>query len=99
MCIKIPADNEKCVELLIIDNIWMEFRDCDKNLVKTVLYFDRCDDQCDDLWVCTFTNKHNEGVEHYDILDLYRGAATCMNESRANGSSRGPWKSAMWSKK
>jgi len=26
MCIKIPASNE-CVELLIIDNIWMEFRD------------------------------------------------------------------------
>jgi len=32
MCIKILADNEKCVELLIIDNIWMEFRDRDKNL-------------------------------------------------------------------
>jgi len=32
MCIKISADSEKCVELLIIDNIWMEFRDRDKNL-------------------------------------------------------------------
>ena len=37
MYIKIPADNEKYVKLLIIDNICMEFR--------AILFFDRCDDQ------------------------------------------------------
>jgi len=29
------------IELLIIDNVWMEFRDCDLALI---LFFDRCDD-------------------------------------------------------
>ncbi|KYN09081.1 hypothetical protein ALC57_18811 [Trachymyrmex cornetzi] len=43
MCVKIPAGSEKCVELLIIDNIWMEFRDRDKKLALK-LFFDRCDD-------------------------------------------------------
>ena len=33
-CIKIPAGREKCVELLIIDNICMEFRD--RDLAKTI---------------------------------------------------------------
>jgi len=34
MYIKNPAGNEKCVELLIVDNIWMEFRECmDRDLV------------------------------------------------------------------
>jgi len=37
MCIKILAGNEKCVELLIIDNIWMKFRD--RNLALK-LFFD-----------------------------------------------------------
>jgi len=41
MCIKIPAENEKCVELLIIDNIWIKFRD-----LALKLFFNRCDEQC-----------------------------------------------------
>ena len=43
MYIKIPADNKKCVELLIIDNIWVEFRDRDLALK---LFFNRCNEQC-----------------------------------------------------
>ena len=68
ICIKIPAGSEKCVELLIIDNIWMEFRDRD---LAPKLFFDRCDDQCFECEQCIFANKHNEKVlDHYDILDV-----------------------------
>jgi len=68
MCIKILVGNEKCVELLIIDNIWMKFRDRDLALK---LFFNRCDEQC------TFANKHNEKVlERYNILDMSR----CYND-------------------
>jgi len=75
MCIKIPADNEKCVELLIIDNIWMEFRDRDLALK---LFFNRCDEQCFECEQCTFANKHNEKVlERYDILDMSRCCNVC----------------------
>jgi len=66
-CIKILAGNEKCVELLIIDNIWMEFRDRDLALK---LFFNRCDEQCFEYEQCTFANKYNEKVlECYNILD------------------------------
>jgi len=41
MCIKIPAGNEKYIELLSIDNIWMEF--CDRDLALK-LFFNRCDE-------------------------------------------------------
>jgi len=72
MCIKIPAGNEKYVELLIIDNIWMKFRDCNLALK---LFFNRCDKQC---FECTFANKHNEKVlERYDILDMSRCCNVC----------------------
>jgi len=75
MCIKIPADNEKCVELLIIDIIWMKFRDRDLALK---LFFNRCDEQCFECEQCTFANKHNEKVlEHYNILDMSRCCNVC----------------------
>ena len=75
MCIKIPADNKKCVELLIIDNIWVEFRDRDLALK---LFFNRCDKQCFEYEQCTFANKHNEKVlERYDILDMSRCCNVC----------------------
>jgi len=54
MCIKSPS-GEKCVELLIINNIWMEFRDRDLALK---LFFAKCDDQCFECEQCTFVNKH-----------------------------------------
>ena len=73
ICIKIPAGNEKCVELLIIDNIWMEFRD-----LALKLFVDRCDDQCFECEQCTFANKYNEKVlERYDILDMSRCCNVC----------------------
>ena len=75
MCIKILAGNEKCVELLIIDNIWMEFRDRDLALK---LFFNRRDKQCFEYEQCTFANKHNEKVlERYDILDMSRCCNVC----------------------
>jgi len=86
MCIKIPAGNEKCVEL-IIDNIWMKFRDCNDLALK--LFFNRCDERCFECEQCTFANKHNEKMlEGYDILDISR--CCNVNESRASA----PWKSA-----
>jgi len=67
MCIKIPADNEKYVKLLIIDNICMEFR--------AILFFDRCDDQ---FFECETVLSHNEKVfECYDILDMSRCCNVC----------------------
>jgi len=73
MCIKIPASNEKCVELLIIDNIWMKFRDRDLALK---LFFNRCDEECFECEQCTFAN--NEKVlERYDILDMSRCCNVC----------------------
>jgi len=62
-------DSEKCIKLLIIDNIWMEFHDRDKNLA--LLFFDRCDDQCFECEQCTLANNHNDKVlERYDILNI-----------------------------
>jgi len=70
--VKISADNEKCVELSIIDNIWMEFRD-----LALKLFFNRCD-ECFECEQCTFANKHNEKVlERYDILDMSRCCNVC----------------------
>jgi len=75
VCTSIPADNEKCVELLIIDIIWMKFRDRDHALK---LFFNRCDEQCFECEQCTFANKHNEKVlEHYNILDMSRCCNVC----------------------
>ncbi|KYQ49525.1 hypothetical protein ALC60_11402, partial [Trachymyrmex zeteki] len=46
MSITIPAGNEKCVELLIIGNIWTEYHDRDK---IPMLFLDKCDEQCYDM--------------------------------------------------
>ena len=69
----IPADNEKCVELLIIDNIWIEF--CDLALK---LFVDRCNEQCFECEQCIFANKHNKKIlECYDILDISQCCNMC----------------------
>ena len=74
MCIKISADNEKCVELLIIDNICMEFRDRDLVLK---LFFDRRI-ILNSAFLQTNIMKHNEKVlERYDILDMSRCCNVC----------------------
>jgi len=74
-CIKSPSGGEKCVELLIINNIWMEFRDRDLALK---LFFAKCDDQCFECEQCTFVNKHNDEVlERYDILNISRWCNAC----------------------
>ena len=65
MCIKISVGNEKCVELLIIVNIWMEFHDRDLVLK---LFFDRCNDAVSVNSALSQTNIMM--LERYDILDM-----------------------------
>ena len=75
ICIKIPAGSEKCVGLLIIDNIWIEFRDRDLALK---LFFDKCDDQSFEYEQCIFADKHNEKVlERCKILDMSQYCNVC----------------------
>ena len=73
-CIKIPVGREKCVELLIIGNIWIGFRD--RNFAK--LFLDRCNDRCFKCEQCIFAYEHDEKViERYDFLDMSRDCSVC----------------------
>ena len=72
--IKIPAGSEKCVELLIFDNIWIGFRD--RNFAK--LFLDRCSDRCCECEQCIFAYEHEEKViERYHFLAMWRDCSVC----------------------
>jgi len=63
MCIMISAESEKCVELMIIDNVWTAYYDRKKNPTRKLL-LDRYDDDneycvCEE---CIFAYRHNNKV-------------------------------------
>ncbi|KYQ60722.1 hypothetical protein ALC60_00217, partial [Trachymyrmex zeteki] len=64
MCITIPAGSEKCVELLIIDNIWTEY--CDRGKIP---FLDMCDEHCYKCEKCDFALTYNSKLLD-DCLNL-----------------------------
>jgi len=72
--IKIPAGGEKCVELLIINNMGIGFRNY--NFAKLLL--DRCSDRCCECERCIFAYEHEKKViERYDFLAMWRDCSVC----------------------
>ncbi|KYQ58966.1 hypothetical protein ALC60_02023 [Trachymyrmex zeteki] len=73
MCITIHAGSKKCVELLIIDNIWTEYCDRDK-----IPFLDMCDDRCYKCEKCIFALEYNDKlVEDYFNLRINRHCNAC----------------------
>ncbi|KYN22225.1 hypothetical protein ALC57_05380 [Trachymyrmex cornetzi] len=78
-CIKIPAGSDKCVELLIIDNMWHGLRGYIPNL-----FFDLCNDRCFECEQCIFAHKHNRTVIEQIVLGQVRDTVERHRSAKVN---------------